>query len=303
MKRYAIEKIEAVADGQHGVFLDEQAFLHDVTPSMLAWHSRHGGRWGRVAPNVFEVLAREHDWRRPLMAAALSLGPPASISHRGAGALLGLDGIDVRVVEATIGDGRAHPGWHLYRRDPVPPSMFTAGIPHTLPLRTIRDLCSVLDDDHLEMAIESALRRRLITLTDLDAAVAEAGWKGVQRLRRVLALRPRGAPATGSELETRFIQVVRPLPIPDPVRQFKVVRHGEVIAVLDLAWPEARLFAETDGGVHERLEALRRDRQRQNDIVAFLGWRPLRFTWSDVVYRAVTTRRVVLNAYSVALAV
>jgi hypothetical protein len=43
---------------------------------------------------------------------------------------------------------------------------------------------------------------------------------------------------------------------------------------------------------------LRRDRQRQNDVVRILGWRPLRFTWDDVVRRPNVTGRVTLSAVS-----
>jgi hypothetical protein len=303
MNRRGIELTEDIAARQHGVFTDRQASAHAVTRQVLWWHSQPGGRWRHVARNVYELADDPGDWRRPLMAAALALGPEAVLSHRSAAALLGLDGIDRGVVEVTIADGRTEPGWHLHRRDALPPAMFTSGIPHTFPLRTVRDLCLVVDDDHLEMAMESALRLGLISLRELGDIAREPRWKGVQRLRRLLAQRPPGAPPTRSELETRFLQLVRPLPVPDPVRGYKVVHHGEVIAELDVAFPEARLFVETDGGTHEQLHALRRDRQRQNQIVAVLGWRPLRFTWRDVVRQPTTTRRLFMAAYSMAVAV
>lgn len=303
MHKDAIERIELVAAQQHGVFHADQARALHVSRKMLVHHTRVGGRWTRCAPEVYEVHDLRSDWRRPLMATTLSIGHPVAASHNSGGALLGLDGVDRQLVEVTTLDGRARPGWHVYRRDRVPPTMTTAGIPHTLPLRTISDLCLVRDDDHVEMALESALRKGLVSLGDLELLAATPGWKGVQRLRRVLSRRPPGAPPTRSELETRFIQLVRPLPVEEAVRGYEVVVHGEVVAVLDVAFPGAHLFVETDGGVHEQLEALRRDRQRQNDVVRILGWRPLRFTWTDVVARPVTTRRVFMEAYSMAVAV
>ena len=303
MNRDAIDRIVAVAATQHHVFTGDQAIAYGVTRRMLTWHAAPGRRWREIGPDVYVVNDAPHDWRAPLMAAALALGPPAAVSHRSAAALLGLDGIDRGVVEATVTHGRVVPGWHVHRRDLAPPRMFTSGIPHTPPLRTVRDLCLVVDDDHLEMAMESALRLGLVTLKELADLAREPRWKGVQRLRRLLAQRPEGAPPTRSELETRFLQLVRPLPIAEPVRGFKVFHHGEVVAELDVAFPERMLFVETDGAAHERLEALRRDRQRQNQVVAVLGWRPLRFTWADVVHRPTTTRRVFMSAYSVKLAV
>lgn len=105
-------------------------------------------------------------------------------------------------------------------------------------------------------------------------------------------------PPTGSELETRFVQLVRTTAVPTPERQVPVTRRGRVIARLDLAWPEVGLFVELDGvASHDRVEALLYDRHRQNEIVTSLGWRPLRFTWSDVVHRPRTTAREVERAH------
>lgn len=71
---------------------------------------------------------------------------------------------------------------------------------------------------------------------------------------------------------------------------------GEVIVLLDLAWPEFGLFVVLGGGMHEQLAALRRDRRRQNDVVRVLGWGLLPFTWDDVVRKPTTTGRVTLAA-------
>ena len=301
MNRTAIDSIEAVAVGQHGVFTYEQALSVGVTRDMLRRQPR---RWRRLAPAVYEVLAQPGDWRRPVMAAVLSLGPPAVVSHRTAALLLGLDGVRRGVVELSVAHGRACPGWRLHRREPPPVDRTaTDGIPHTTPLRTLRDLCSVLDDDHVEMAIESALRLDLASLRQLDALARAPGWKGVTRLRRVLERRPPGAPATGSELETRFVQLARGAGLADPIRQHRVGVHGDVVARLDLAWPDVGLFVELDGSSHADPVPLLRDRQRQNDVVRLLGWRPLRFTWADVVDHPRTTERVLLSAFSRAVAV
>jgi hypothetical protein len=296
--RLAITAIETVASGQHGVFSEEQARACGVTPNMLWHHTRRGRRWRLTAARVYELAEHPRDWRRPLMAAALSLGDGGRVSHRSAGQLLRVDGLHGGPPEVIVARGRTNPEWRLHRRAAVPVDVtITDGIPHTTPARTLRDLCSVLDEDHLEMALESALRLGYMTVGDFERLAATAGWKGVTRLRAVLDRRPPGAPPTGSELETRFVQLVRVLGLPDPERQYAVVLNGEVIALLDLCWPEVGLFVELDGGVHEQLAALRRDRQRQNDVVRLLGWRPLRFTWTDVVQRPTVTGRIVRQAH------
>src|SRR5207248_2451820 len=91
------------------------------------------------------------DWRRPLMVAQLSLGPTAAHSHRGAGAILGLDGVRRGAVELAVPHGGGGHGWILHRRatDTV---MFTGPLRHTTPLATLVDLAAVVDDDTWEMA-------------------------------------------------------------------------------------------------------------------------------------------------------
>lgn len=298
MHRHRITAIESIASRQWGVFDHGQAVAVGIDSDMLDHHSKQG-RWRRCAPRVYEVLALPDDWRRPLMAASLSLGPTGAVSHASAARLLALDGVSHRQQrpEVIVTDGAVGWGWRMHRRYELPAGMVvTDGIRHTNVRRTMRDLCSVLDADHLEMALESALRLGYMTLADFEVLAATKRWKGVRVLRHVLERRPPGAQPTGSELETRYVQLVRVFGLPDPERQYAVMLNGEVIAVLDICWPEFGLFAELDGGMHEQLAALRRDRQRQNDVVRVLGWRPLRFTWGDVVERPNTTGRVTAAA-------
>jgi very-short-patch-repair endonuclease len=96
----------------------------------------------------------------------------------------------------------------------------------------------------------------------------------------VLARRGVGTPATESELETRFLQIVRRARLPAPQRQVQVGRRR-----LDFAWPSWRLAVELDGMAHHtgRL-ARQRDNTRQNELV-LLQWTVLRFTWADVTQR------------------
>lgn len=296
-----ITAIEALAETQYCLFTEAQAAAAGIDAAMLYRHTRPGGRWRRRAPRVYGLADMPDDWHRPIMAAALSLGDTGVPSHASAGALLRYDGVSHRQQqpEVIITDGNAGWGWRVHRRYQLPSGIVvTDGIPHTNARRTARDLCSVLDADHIEMMLESALRLGHMTLDDFEILAATKGWKGVRKLREVLERRPTGAAPTGSELETRYVQLVRLFGLPEPLRQYAVVLHGEVIALLDLAWPEFGLFVELDGGVHEQLAALRRDRQRQNDVVRILGWRPLRFTWDDVVRRPTVTGRVTLSAVS-----
>jgi len=283
VRRAAIDALEELAAGQYRVFSEEQAFYENVTKDML-------GRYQRVAPRAYEVPGAPDDWRRPLMVAQLSLGPRAVLSHRAAAAILGLDGVRPGIVEAVVPKGSAGFGWVLHRRR-TPEPVYTGPLRHTNPLDTLVDLAAVVDDDTWEMAFESFLRHGLGTLDEVDARARHKGRRGARRMQRVLARRPAGAPPTGSELETRFIQLVRQSSIvPEPERQVRVGRY-----LLDGAWPPKRLFAELDGSWHD--QAPHYDRGRQNDVVTITGWTPLRYTWEDVVHRPRTTLRKLEAAY------
>lgn len=279
----ALAAVELVARRQYGVFSTEQALAVNVTTRMLNHHSRSGGRWRRVAARVYEVLAQPADWRRPLMAALLWGGPEAVLCGRSAADLLDLDGIDRHVVEFYLPNGRKHPPWKVHRGRP-PSVVTTKRLRHTDPLQTLRDLARALDADHVERAVESALRRKLVD---------EATLRSEPLLRKVMARRPKGAAPTESELETRMLQLLRKVDIPEPVRQHPVGR-----ARLDLAFPDVGLAVECDGKeVHTDPVALFYDRHRQNGVVGRGAWTVLHYTWHDVVDHPLDTARKVAEAY------
>jgi hypothetical protein len=169
-----------------------------------------------------------------------------------------------------------------------------AGTPCVDGLQTMIDLAATLTDDVWEQALESALRKQLTTIAELEAALPalRAGRVyGSPRMRRVLAARPPGAPPTGSLLETLAIQLARGVPVlRDPVRQLVVHdRYGAFVARVDIAWPHAGFFFELDGQQHKGQPVY--DARRETAVVAATGWLPGRFTWTEIVYLPTSTRR------------
>jgi very-short-patch-repair endonuclease len=241
----------------------------------------------RVAPRTYLLV--DHADHVSYLAAAQASCLKAVVSHRAAGALLRLDGIAEPFPELTVPSDPPAIRWAFFHRskDLQPFEVVEVdGLRCTDATRTLCDLGAVDDEGAVERALESALRRGLTSLPRLRwraEQLARPGRSGPGVLRRVLAERPAGAPPTGSELETRFLQCLRDHEMPHPERQH-VVRLGNGRTVrLDAAWPRHLLFAELDGaGAHDGWEARRRDMRRQTAVVA-LGWRPLRFTWDDVV--------------------
>ena len=119
---------------------------------------------------------------------------------------------------------------------------------------------------------------------------------GPATLRLLLEQRRPEGPPTESELETRYLQVLRAHGVPEPVRQHKVFHKGRFLGRLDLAYPPEKVFVELDGwAFHGTRDAFQRDRARQNDMVV-AGWSPLRFTWYDVDDRPADTARRTLDA-------
>ena len=116
-------------------------------------------------------------------------------------------------------------------------------------------------------------------------AVGRARVPGTTRIRRVLDLRPDGAPATESLLETLMVQLIRTVPgLPDPVRQLVVDS-----ARLDQCWPDIGLFIELDGQHHRGQPVY--DARRETAVVAATGWLCGRFTWTEVVRLPISTAR------------
>ena len=146
---------------------------------------------------------------------------------------------------------------------------------------TLVDLAATLDDLTWEQALESALRKGLTTVADLD-------HERSTRIRRVLALRPPGAPPTESLLETLMVQLARPV-VGDFVRQYEVWRHGLFVARVDLCRPDIGSFLELDGQQHKDQPVY--DASRQTAVVAATGMLPGRFTWEEVTRHPVTTQR------------
>ena len=104
-------------------------------------------------------------------------------------------------------------------------------------------------------------------------------------------IRPDGAPATESLLETLMVQIARLVTwLPPPRRQVDVFdRWGQFVARVDLAWPELGLFIELDGQHHEGQPVY--DASRETAVVAATGWLCGRFTWDECTQRRLHTAR------------
>ena len=101
---------------------------------------------------------------------------------------------------------------------------------------------------------------------------------------------------TDSELERRFLRLVRraELPVPETQARIKGFR-------VDFVWAGLRLVVETDGlRYHRTVTQQAKDRARDQALVS-VGFTVLRFTHAQVVYepeQVVGILRTVLNSIS-----
>lgn len=205
-----------------------------------------------------------------------------------AGVILGLDGMPLVLPKPTRIRSPMIAG------DPIR----RYGVSVTNGLQTIVDLAAILNDSHWEMANESALHNQLYKLAELAALIPTLSARrhaGTQRVRRVLALRPIGAPPTESALETLMVQAIRLQPeIPEPTRQLWLYNeYDEFVARIDLCWPELGLFLELDGQGHAGQPIY--DANRQTAIAAVTGWLCARKTWTEVNEYPLDTARSILR--------
>lgn len=276
------------------VFTTAEALNRGLTVAELKWGEKTG-RWQRIEKGVYADGPLGLTALDRALGAVVVTGGVAS-GHL-AGALHELDSVQFsrRHPYLTLPKGVGTRRTGVAHRS-LPHNRITSvgGIPCTDGLQTMVDLAAWLHDLHWEQALESGLRRELLTVGDLVGVLCDLGrtrTPGARRIRRVLALRPAGAPATESLLETLMVQLVRAVAgVGEPVRQYEVYdAFGRFVARVDLAWPEIGLFIELDGQQHKDQPVY--DARRETAVVAATGWLCGRFTWHELVHLPTTTAR------------
>lgn len=171
------------------------------------------------------------------------------------------------VEDVTIRDGR----------------YLTSGTRAALDLTTILDTeRSVVAVDGLIHAGETTTRHLTNRLDTMDC------WPNTLHTDLVLRL-ARGKSASVGESRTLF--AIWGTGIPAPQQQHEVRDRGILLAELDFAWPEHRVWLEFDG-VQKYVKFLRegetieqavlREKQREDLVRRVTGWMCLRITWAEL---------------------
>jgi predicted transcriptional regulator of viral defense system/very-short-patch-repair endonuclease len=281
---------------QHGVVTRRQLLEFGFTQKAIV----HRIRTGRLHPlyrGVYVVgrpeLTRHGKW----MAAVLSCGDQAVLSHASAAALWGIRDKEGRQIEISVPGDRSprHPGIRVHRRAALTARDVTKrhGIPVTTPACTLIDIAPRLDDRQRETAINEADKLDLIDperlRKELDRRPGRAGTKPLKKVldRHSFVL-------TTTELERLFAPIAKRAGLPKPETQAWV--NGFRV---DFYWPDLGLVVEVDSLRYHRTPAQQARDVVRDQVHAVGELIPLRFTYAQVAFepgyvegtvRAVATR-------------
>lgn len=278
------DRLRRAAAHQHGLVTVTQADRLGISRWSLARHGRERG-WERLHTGVYALPGSAWSYERSVMAAVLAVGPPAFAASRAAAHLWGLTRTRPTPVPVVVPyrrtprrtDGiRVHRSRTLSRGDVGNARQ----VPVTRPARTLRDFAADAGVDELREAVALAVQRRLLLLPEVLAALERSRRaKGAARLRRVvdeLAAESGTSGRTDSYAERLGRRVLTGGGLNPYPGVFPLTVDGRVVAYLDIAFPQQRVFVEVDGyWWHSRPDALRTDHVRLNEIVA-CDWMPLR---------------------------
>jgi very-short-patch-repair endonuclease len=293
------EVLARKAASQHGLLTTEQLRTFGVSwrtvDRMVA-----DGRLHRRGRGVVAVGGSPASWHQDLAAAVFSLLGLAVASHRSALRLWGLRSIDDEL-EVTIPDHRRadRAGVTIHRSVDLQAQDRTIlyGLPVTTAARTLTDAGLIFPKAEVRRLVAQALILKIVSraeLWSLRRRVSEHGRNGIGALEAALASLPdeRGA---DSEPELELRAILQAVNMESPVAQFRVRTRLRTYCI-DLAYPHQKLALEYDGfEAHTTREAFERDRQRQNDL-QLIGWRFLRYTWTDLRNRSQDVVREVKTA-------
>jgi very-short-patch-repair endonuclease len=264
--------IWALAERQHGVVSRRQLLGAGLTRTAIQ-HRLERGRLHRKLSGVYAVGRPELSRRGQLMAAVLACGSAAWVSHETAAELWALRRPVPSPIEISIpaGGPRRRPGIRVHRRESREVTT-RHGIPVSTVPALMVDMALRWPRQHLEAAINQADALDLLDPEAMRRALdGFAGQPGVKPVRDLLDAAT--FLLTDSELERRFLRLVRRAGLPLPQTQRYVNTHR-----VDFVWPELGLVVETDGLRYHRTPFQQRRDVERDQAHRARGLVPVRFT-------------------------
>jgi very-short-patch-repair endonuclease len=294
------QRMDALAAKQHGVLTYRQGLEVGLTPGAVAyWAST--GRIVRVARGIYRVAGAASTPEQRLTVALLAAGPDSAASHETGAALHRVPGFEVEPITITVGRNgrRSLRGVTIEQSLALPPDHVTAidGIPCTTLARTLFDLAGKRKSwGRVARAMDTALASKRVTMAQLWRVLidlAEHGRDGTVAFRTLLQERGGDYVAPESELERRFVALVRTHGLAEPERQVHLGDEEGWIGRVDFLFRGARLVVEVDGAAFHDGLVDRRNDERRDARLRGAGWTVLRFRWADVVDRPTSVAQAI----------
>lgn len=249
----------------------------------------------RLCVGVVRVPGAPPTDAQRLMAAVLSAGRFAALSHTSALAYWGVRGFrsDPLHVSRHRDDGdRALPGVtvHEVRDLPLEHIRALGGIPVVSPPLALLQLSGMrgCSDARLALAIDAAWNDRLVSYTGLVAIqrrMSKRGRGGLVRFRRIIEARGPQYVPPASNLEGRFIEILSRAGRAPLRRQVDLGDHEHWIGRVDLCDPALPLVVEVQSErFHSGLTATEHDRRRRAELEA-AGYEVVEVTDEEIFHR------------------
>lgn len=252
---------------------------------------RFRGELATVLPNIYTLPGKEEDFTTRLAAAAASTRPYVAVGRAAARATWWPE-LDCPVVGLAYHEALVVRAGFEFQERYIPPSLInrSGALPVTMAPLTVLDLIPEMGSN----AVDEALRRRVVTLGQLQSALAMTPRRRGNVERREIIKDSRDTP--WSALERQAHRVLREARIKGWVTNLHVTVGGSTY-YLDIAWPQLMIAAEIDGyEFHSTRDSFHADRRRDAALTA-AGWHVLHFSSEtltslpDAVTSLLRTRR------------
>jgi hypothetical protein len=267
----------------HGVISMAELRQFGQTEEAIRWKVE-AGLLEMLFVGVFRVAGSPDTWEQRLLAAVRWGGHGAVASYRSAAALWGFDGFGWGPLEiSTVKQNRQKLGFRVHRTL-VGPAFVTEKlrIPVTSAHRTVRDMVTVLDDDHGNQFFDEGLRKGLISMDSCQRYVEReqgSGRRGVGVLRRLVEERSPEYQPSASEFQALVGRLLSGAGIPF-IEEYNVYdAEGRLVGRADFKLLDCPVVVEAEGQTnHSSKIDYERDLKRRNAFTA-AGLAMVHVTW------------------------
>jgi very-short-patch-repair endonuclease len=242
--------------------MDRAAVRRAVIAGLL--YPKYRGVYGLVP-----TLTREGEW----LAAVYAAGEGAALASLCAATLRGVSRFRPTTIEVVVPrQRRPQRGVRIIRALDLQPRdvRLLEAIPVTTIERTLIDLTDHLRPEQLAHVIHEAAYRKAFSVAATRLVIERTAKRRMRRLEQAIDMHLAGSAGTRSDLEDRFLTLVRSARLREPVINTHI--HGIEV---DFRWGD--LCVEVDGPNHLRPATLAKDLADQTALEA-RGLRVVRFT-------------------------